>query len=107
MREEEHNFPVCPALIRIGTRASALAVAQANEVKNRLLGAFPELTQEQIQLVKIQTTGDRIQDRHLAEIGGKGLFTKEIEEALFAHEIDMAVHSMKDMPDRYPEGLII
>lgn len=98
----------CPAHIRIGTRGSALAVAQAMEVKNRLLGAFPdELTQSQIEIVKIMTTGDRIQDRHLADIGGKGLFTKEIEEALFKGAIDMAVHSMKDMPDKLPPGLII
>lgn len=112
----EHTIPskntktkllTCPAEIRIGTRGSQLAVAQANEVKNRLLGAFSELTQSQIKIIKIVTTGDRIQDRHLAEIGGKGLFTKEIEEALHAGDIDMAVHSMKDMPDRYPEGLTI
>jgi hydroxymethylbilane synthase len=98
----------CPAHIRIGTRASQLAVAQAMEVKNRLLGAFPqELTQDQIELVKIQTTGDRIQTRPLAEIGGKGLFTKEIEEALQSGAVDIAVHSMKDMPDTLPEGMII
>ncbi len=97
----------CPAQIRIGTRGSKLAVAQAMEVKNRLLGAFPELNQRQIEIVKIMTTGDRIQDRHLADIGGKGLFTKEIEESLFAGDIDMAVHSMKDMPDTMPDGLII
>ena len=97
----------CPALIKIGTRASRLAVAQANEVKNRLLGAFPELTQDQIEIVKITTTGDKQQDKNLAEIGGKGLFTKEIEEALFEEKIDIAVHSMKDMPDKLPEGLII
>lgn len=97
----------CPAEIRIGTRGSQLAVAQAMEVKNRLLGAFPKLHQDQIQIVKIETTGDKIQDRHLAEIGGKGLFTMEIEAALFEGSIDMAVHSMKDMPDTLPEGLII
>ncbi len=97
----------CPARIRIGTRKSALAVAQAIEVKNRLLGAFPDLTQEQIELVKMQTTGDQIQDRHLADIGGKGLFTKEIEEALHSGDIDIAVHSMKDMPDTLPNGMVI
>ncbi len=101
-----HNIR-CPAQIRIGTRGSQLAVAQATEVKNRLLGAFPELTQEQIVLIKITTTGDKIQDRHLADIGGKGLFTKEIEEALLRCEIDMAVHSMKDMPAKLPTGLLI
>ncbi len=97
----------CPAHIRIGTRASNLAVAQANEVKNRLLGAFPELTQNQIEIIKIITTGDKIQNRHLADIGGKGLFTKELEEALFAGELDMAVHSLKDIPDYLPDGLQI
>jgi len=104
--QRESGF-TCPAKIRIGTRKSRLAVAQALEVKNRLLGAFPELTQEQVEIVKMTTTGDEIQDRHLAEIGGKGLFTKEIEEALFRGEVDMAVHSMKDMPDTLPDGLVI
>lgn len=97
----------CPAQIRIGTRRSKLAIAQALEVKNRLLGAFPELTQDQIILKKIETTGDKIQNRHLAEIGGKGLFTKEIEEDLKSGAIDIAVHSMKDMPDKLPDGLTI
>ncbi len=97
----------CPARIRIGTRKSRLAVAQAMEVKNRLLGAFPFLNQEQIELVKMETTGDRIQNRHLADIGGKGLFTKEIEEALTGGRVDIAVHSMKDMPDTLPPGMVI
>lgn len=106
--QESKNTKIkCPARIRIGTRRSELAVAQAMEVKNRLLGAFPELTQNQIEIIKIQTTGDRIQDRHLAEIGGKGLFTKEIEEALFDSKVDIAVHSMKDMTDELPQGLVI
>ncbi len=103
----ENTKTKCPARVRIGTRRSELAVAQSMEVKNRLLGAFPELTQRQIEIVKIQTTGDRIQDRHLAEIGGKGLFTREIEEALFEERIDIAVHSMKDMTDELPAGLVI
>ncbi len=98
----------CPAEIKIGTRGSILAVAQAMEVKNRLLGAFPdELTQHQIKIIKITTTGDKIQDRHLAEIGGKGLFTKELEEALYSGEIDVAVHSIKDLPDTLPDGMIM
>lgn len=98
----------CPAHIRIGTRASRLAVAQAQEVKNRLLGAFPDqLTQHQIEIVKIITTGDKIQDRHLADIGGKGLFTKEIEDGLTSRDIDLAVHSMKDMTADVPDGLFI
>lgn len=98
---------LCPAKIRIGTRSSKLAVAQAIETKNRLLGAFPELTQEQIELVKIITTGDKIQDRSLAEIGGKGLFTLELEEQLADGRLDLAVHSYKDMPDTLPDGLRI
>lgn len=98
----------CPAQIRIGTRGSALAVAQAEQVKRRLLNAFPEqLDPARIRIVTITTTGDRIQDRALVEIGGKGLFTKELEEALFAGDIDLAVHSMKDMTDVLPEGLTI
>lgn len=107
MKKTQAPGTVCPAEIRIGTRGSPLAVAQAMEVRNRLLGAFPELTQEQIHIVKITTTGDRIQDRHLAEIGGKGLFTKELEEALLADAIDFAVHSLKDMPDTLPDGMMI
>lgn len=98
------NFP---SKIRIGTRGSRLAIAQAEEVKKRLLAACPELGSDRIEIEKIVTTGDRIQDRHLAEIGGKGLFTKEIEEGLFEGRIDIAVHSMKDMPDTLPEGLVI
>jgi hydroxymethylbilane synthase len=100
-------WSVCPAGIRIGTRGSQLAVTQAMEVKNRLLGAFPGLTQSQIEIIKIETSGDRIQDVSLVEIGGKGLFTKEIEEGLLNNSIDIAVHSMKDMPDTLPEGLLI
>lgn len=96
-----------PAVLRIGTRRSNLAVAQAMEVKNRLLGAFPELAQRQIELVTMDTTGDRIQNRSLTEIGGKGLFTREIEDALHAGAVDIAVHSMKDMPDVLPEGMAI
>ena len=90
---------ICPAKIRIGARRSALALAQAHEVKNRLLGAYPdELTQHQIEIVKIETEGDKLLAHPLAEIGGKGLFIKELEEALLADKIDLAVHSMKDMP---------
>lgn len=97
----------CPAIIRIGTRKSQLAIAQAMEVKNRLLGAFPELTQAQIELVTMDTTGDRIQNQPLQDIGGKGLFTKEIEEALHDGKVDIAVHSMKDMPDTLPGDMEI
>lgn len=107
MQRTQSQNSACPAQIRIGTRASQLAVAQATEVRNRLLGAFPELTQSQIDIIKIRTTGDKIQDKNLAEIGGKGLFTKELEEALLEGSIDIAVHSMKDMPDTLPPGMVI
>jgi hydroxymethylbilane synthase len=96
------------ARIRLGTRGSPLALAQADEVRSRLIAAHSELAAEDaIEIVVIATTGDRIQDRTLAEIGGKGLFTKEIEEALLAGRIDVAVHSMKDVPTWLPEGLEI
>lgn len=88
----------------IGTRASALALWQAHWVKDSLAGKFPRC---QIELRHIVTTGDKIQDVPLAKIGGKALFTKEIETALLAGEIDLAVHSMKDMPTVLPEGLMI
>jgi hydroxymethylbilane synthase len=90
--------------IRIGTRGSPLALAQAHETRSRLMAAHG-LHEDQFEIVVISTTGDRITDRPLADIGGKGLFTKEIEEALFAGSIDLAVHSMKDMPALVPEGL--
>jgi hydroxymethylbilane synthase len=90
--------------IRIATRGSPLALAQAHEVRARLMAAhtLPE-TAFAIKIVK--TTGDQILDRPLSEAGGKGLFTKEIEEALLAGEADLAVHSMKDMQTLLPEGL--
>ena len=92
--------------IRIGSRGSPLALAQANEVKQRLIAAH-DLDEAAVEVRTFKTTGDRIQDRPLAEAGGKGLFTKEIEEALLAGEIDLAVHSMKDMPTELPHGLTI
>jgi hydroxymethylbilane synthase len=92
--------------LRIGTRGSPLALYQANEVK-RLIGERNGLAADQIEIRTIRTSGDRIQDRPLSEAGGKGLFTKEIEEALLAGEIDCAVHSAKDMPTRLPDGLVI
>jgi hydroxymethylbilane synthase len=95
-------------LLRLGTRGSPLALAQAEETRRRLAAAHPELAGEgAVAIVAIKTTGDRIQDRALSEIGGKGLFTKEIEEALIAGEIDAAVHSMKDVPTWLPDGLTI
>ncbi len=93
--------------IRIGTRGSALATTQTGWVKQQLLQAHPALSDAEIEIVTITTTGDRITDRPLNAIGGKGLFTKEIEEALLDGRIDMAVHSMKDMPTKLPDGLAI
>jgi hydroxymethylbilane synthase len=91
---------------RIGTRGSPLALAQAHEVRERLEAAHgPGRFDFEVRIIK--TSGDRIQDRPLAEAGGKGLFTKEIEEALLAGEIDIAVHSMKDMPTVLPAGLAV
>jgi hydroxymethylbilane synthase len=88
--------------IRIGTRGSPLALYQANWVKDRLTEVHPHL---HVTLMKIKTTGDKIQDAPLAKIGGKGLFVKEIEEALIQRKIDLAVHSIKDVPTEFPEGL--
>jgi len=94
--------------LRIGTRGSPMAVHQANLVRDRLRTAHPDFAAEgMIELVPIRTTGDRVQNRLLAEIGGKGLFTKEIEEALLDGRIDLAVHSLKDMETRLPPGLAI
>jgi hydroxymethylbilane synthase len=93
-------------LLRIGTRGSPLALAQANMVRARLAAAHG-VAEERITLTIIRTTGDAIQDRTLADAGGKGLFTKEIEEALIAGSIDLAVHSAKDMPTVLPDGLTI
>lgn len=94
------------ARIRLGTRGSPLALAQAEETRARLIAVHPELAEPgAVEICVIKTTGDRIQDRRLSEIGGKGLFTKEIEDALLAGEIDAAVHSMKDVPTWFPEGL--
>ena len=92
--------------VRIGTRGSPLALVQAHEVRGRLV-AVHGMPESLIEIVVIRTSGDRIQDRPLNEIGGKGLFTKEIEEALLAGGIDLAVHSMKDMPTALPDGLEI
>ena len=94
--------------IRIGARGSPLARAQAEEVRTRLCAAHPELAEPgAVEIEAITTTGDRVRDRPLADVGGKGLFTKEIEEALLAGAIDAAVHSMKDMPTWLPDGLIV
>jgi hydroxymethylbilane synthase len=92
--------------IRIGTRGSPLALAQAHETRRRLAAAL-ELPEEAIAIVAIRTSGDRIQDRPLSEVGGKGLFTKEIDDAMLAGEIDVAVHSAKDLPTALPEGIAL
>lgn len=91
--------------LRIGSRGSPLALMQAREVVRRL--AVHGLAADQIEIKVIRTTGDAIQDRPLAEAGGKGLFTKEIEEALLSGAIDLAVHSAKDMPTVLPPGLVL
>ncbi len=90
----------------IGTRGSPLALAQAHETRSRLMSAF-DLPEEAFEIRVIKVTGDAIQDRALKEIGGKGLFTREIEEAMLAGEIDIAVHSTKDMPVDQPDGLVL
>ncbi len=92
--------------IRIGTRASPLAMAQAHETRNRLLEAH-DLPPEAVAIVDMTTTGDRRLELKLGEIGGKGLFTKEIEAALVDRSTDLAVHSMKDMPTVLPDGMEI
>jgi hydroxymethylbilane synthase len=97
-------------MIRIGTRASKLAQTQCRWVQARVakaLGAKPEEVDEVAPLVLITTTGDRVQDRRLYDIGGKQLFTKEIEDALLEGRVDLAVHSMKDLPAEPPPGLVI
>lgn len=91
---------------RIGTRGSPLALAQAQEARRRLAQAHG-LPETQFEIVAITTSGDRVQNRPLSEVGGKGLFTKEIEDALLAGTIDLAVHSAKDMSTVLPDGLVI
>jgi hydroxymethylbilane synthase len=88
--------------ISIGTRGSKLALWQAEWVQSELKRLYPDLG---IEINKIKTTGDKVLDVPLANVGGKGLFVKEIEEALLGHEVDIAVHSMKDVPTEFPDGL--
>ena len=92
--------------LRIGTRGSPLARAQTDIVRARLVAAN-RLDPAAIEVVTISTSGDAVRDRPLAEAGGKGLFTKEIEEALLSGEIDLAVHSAKDVPTFLPGGLVL
>ncbi|WP_120500446.1 hydroxymethylbilane synthase [Roseovarius sp. EL26] len=100
--------PIAP--LKLGTRGSPLALAQAHETRERLMQEF-DLPDAAFEIVVIKTTGDNRQmidaDRPLKEIGGKGLFTKEIEEALLNGSIDIAIHSMKDMPVAQPDGLLL
>jgi hydroxymethylbilane synthase len=99
-------MPTPASPFNIGTRGSPLALAQAHETRSRLMAAF-DLPQDAFAICVIKVMGDAIQDRPLKEIGGKGLFTREIEEALLDGSIDIAVHSMKDMPVDQPGGLLI
>ena len=94
------------ALLRIGTRGSPLALVQAHLVQEQIAAALGA-SKEAIEIVVIRTSGDRIQDRPLSEVGGKGLFTKEIEEALLDGRVDLAVHSSKDMPTVSQPGLML
>ena len=98
--------PQQPALttLTIATRQSPLALWQAEHIRDRLLALYPELT---IELLKIVTKGDKILDTPLAKIGGKGLFVKELEQALYNKQADIAVHSLKDVPMQLPEGLTL
>ena len=100
------NLPTPQNPLNIGTRGSPLALAQAHETRERLARAF-DLPFEAFTIVVIKTTGDKVLDRPLKEIGGKGLFTREIEDDMLAGKIDIAVHSMKDMPTIQPEGLVL
>ncbi|WP_282181685.1 hydroxymethylbilane synthase [Aliiroseovarius marinus] len=105
-----YTLPTPDAPLNIGTRGSPLALAQAYETRRRLMAAF-DLPEAAFEIVVIHTTGDNRSmidaDRPLKEIGNKGLFTKEIEEAMLDGRIDIAVHSMKDMPVEQPEGLVL
>ena len=98
-----------PILV-IGARGSPLSLAQTGQTRASLaaaLGVAPEDAEAALPIMPIVTTGDRIQDRRLLEVGGKGLFTKELDEALLDGRIDLAIHSMKDVPTRLPDGLVL
>ncbi len=92
------------SILRIGTRGSPLALAQTHQIRDALAAQWPQLAAPgAIEIIVIRTTGDKVQDRPLAEIGGKGLFTKELDEAMEQGSIDLAVHSMKDVPTQLPD----
>ena len=102
----KNKFPSPSSPLRIGTRGSPLALAQAYETRKRLINAL-NISEDSFEIVVISTSGDRILDRPLKEVGGKGLFTKEIEQDMLDRKIDIAVHSMKDMPVEQPDGLTL
>ena len=102
----KNKFPSPSFPLRIGTRGSPLALAQAYETRKRLTNAL-NISEDSFEIVVISTSGDRILDRPLKEVGGKGLFTKEIEQDMLDRKIDTAVHSMKDMPVEQPDGLTL
>jgi hydroxymethylbilane synthase len=102
----KNKFPSPSSPLRIGTRGSPLALAQAYETRKRLTNAL-NISEDSFEIVVISTSGDRILDRPLKEVGGKGLFTKEIEQDMLDRKIDIAVHSMKDMPVEQPDGLTL
>ena len=91
-------------ILKIGTRGSSLALAQSGWIKKKIEEQHPDL---RVELIRIKTTGDKILDSPLSKIGGKGLFVKEIEEALLKKQVDLAVHSIKDVPADLPEGLVL
>ncbi|WP_404382347.1 hydroxymethylbilane synthase [Caenispirillum salinarum] len=94
--------------IRIGTRGSPLAMAQAHEVRDRLIAAHPELADPgRLEIIDVKTTGDKILDRPLSEIGGKALFTKELDDAMLRGDIEIAVHSMKDVETNILDGIVL
>jgi len=99
-----HERPMPPKHLRIATRQSPLALWQAHYARNKLLEYWPSLT---IELLPMTTSGDRFSDKKLLDIGGKGLFVKELEEALLNGQADLAVHSMKDVPATFPAGLVL
>ena len=92
--------------LKIGTRGSPLALAQAHETR-RLLASAHGVDELHFEIIVIRTSGDMIQDRALSEAGGKGLFTKEIDAAMLKGEIDIAVHSSKDLPTALPDGIVV
>ncbi len=106
VRSDRNERPMNSQILKIGTRGSPLALAQAHETR-RLLARAADCDESRFEIVIIRTSGDMIQDRALAEAGGKGLFTKEIDTAMLNGDIDIAVHSSKDLPTVVPEGILV